>query len=189
MTAFPDWMLALPEEGLTAEEYDRMPAEQCRNIEIVDGKIIVSPSATPRHNIIIREIANALTAAVTSPWHVTSDVDLRIADVPLLNRRPDVLVFQGDLDELPVRPHQVLLAVEVMSKGSVTTDRIDKPAEYASVKIPHYWRLERDGDELVAYTYAHDSTKGAYIPSGTYRGRLKTDRPLSVDIDLDILLR
>jgi hypothetical protein len=52
VTALAEWMLTLPEEGVTAEEYDRMPED-----------------------------------------------------------------FEGDPDELPVRPQQVLLAVEIMSKG------------------------------------------------------------------------
>jgi Uma2 family endonuclease len=90
-----------------------MPEEICRRVEIVDGSIIVSPSATPRHNRIARLPANALEEAAPAPWQVTTDVDLRIADVPLHNRRPDVLVFDGDPDELPIRPQQVLLAVEL----------------------------------------------------------------------------
>jgi NAD(P)H-dependent FMN reductase len=67
----------------------------------------VSPSATPRHNRIARLLANALEDAAPTPWQVTTDVDLRISDVPLHNRRPDVLVFSGNPDELPVRPQQV----------------------------------------------------------------------------------
>ena len=89
MVALPEWMLALPEEGVTAEEYDRMPEEICMRIEIVDGSIIVSPSTTPRHNRIARLLANALEAAIPAPWQVTTDVDLRLSDVPLHNRRPD----------------------------------------------------------------------------------------------------
>ncbi|MFL6052383.1 MAG: Uma2 family endonuclease [Actinoallomurus sp.] len=113
MAALPEWMLSLPEEGVTAEEYDRIPEEICRRIEIIDGSIIVSPSATPQHNRIARLFANALEAAAPTPWQVTTDVDLRLAGVPLHNRRPDVLVLEGDPDALPIRPQQVLLAVEI----------------------------------------------------------------------------
>ena len=91
MAALPDWMLMLSEEGLTAEEYDRMPEDICMRIEIVDGSIIVSPSATPRHNRIARMLANSIEEAAPAPWQVTTDVDLRLSDVPLHNRRPDYL--------------------------------------------------------------------------------------------------
>ncbi|MEV5712154.1 Uma2 family endonuclease [Actinoallomurus sp. NPDC052274] len=187
MAALPEWMLSLPEEGVTAEEYDRMPEEICRRIEIVDGSIIVSPSATPRHNRIARLFANALEAAAPAPWQVTTDVDLRLADVPLHNRRPDVLVFDGDPDVLPVRPHQVLLAVEIMSKGSVSADRLDKPAEYAVVGIPHYWRVEQQNSGLITYTHILNATTRSYASSGAHTGVLKTDQPFPVAIDLDAL--
>ena len=67
MTALPDWMLTLPEEGVTAEDYDRMPEEICRRIEIVDGSIIVSPSAPPRHNRTARMLPNRLEEAAPAP--------------------------------------------------------------------------------------------------------------------------
>ncbi len=64
MTALPEWRLTLPEEGITAEEYDRLPEEISRRIEIVDGSIIVSPSATARYNRIARLLANRLEEVV-----------------------------------------------------------------------------------------------------------------------------
>jgi Uma2 family endonuclease len=188
MTALPEWMLTLPEEGITAEQYDRLPEEICRRIEIVDGSIIVSPSPTPRHNRIARLLANRLEELAPPPWRVTTDVDLRIADVPLHNRRPDVVVFGGDPDVLPIRPLQVLLVVEIMSKGSINADRIDKPAEYASVDIPHYWRLEREGGGLICYTHIFNRTTQSYVASGAHVGVLKTEHPFAMDIDLDSLL-
>ncbi|MBA9007892.1 Uma2 family endonuclease [Thermomonospora cellulosilytica] len=188
MTSFPEWMLTLPEQGLTAEEYDRMPEESCRNIEIVDGRIVVVPSATPAHNRLIWKLAHLLEQAAPAPWQVTVDVDLRISDVPLNNRRPDVLVFQGDPDSLPVRPPQVLLAVEVMSKGSVSTDRLDKPAEYAAAGIPHYWRVEREGAGLIVYTHVLNRTTSTYADAGAYSGLLKVEQPYPVEMDLNALL-
>jgi Uma2 family endonuclease len=187
VTALPEWMLTLPEEGVTAEEYDRMPAELCRRIEIVDGSIIVSPSATPRHNRIARLLANALEEAAPSPWQVTTDVDLRIADVPLHNRRPDVLVFTGDPDRLPIRPQQVILAVEIMSKGSVNADRLDKPAEYATAGIAHYWRVEREDAGLIVYSHILNPTTRTYASSAAHSALLKVEHPFPVAIELDRL--
>lgn len=187
MTALPEWMLTLPEEGVTAEEYDRMPADLCRRIEIVDGSVIVSPSATPRHNRMARLLANALEAAVSTPWQVTTDVDLRIADVPLHNRRPDILVFDGDPDRLPIRPDQVLLAVEIMSKGSINADRLDKPVEYATAGIPHYWRVEREGNGLIVYCHILNPTTRTYVALGAHSSVLKVEHPFPVAIDLDAL--
>ena len=41
----PEWM----HSQITAAEYDSWTAEQCAGIEIVDGMIVVSPSASKRH--------------------------------------------------------------------------------------------------------------------------------------------
>jgi hypothetical protein len=98
-----------------------------------------------------------------------------------------VLVFSGDPDELPVRPQQVILAVEIMSKGSINADRLDKPAEYGVAGIPHYWRVEQEGSELVASTYELDTAKKTYIALGRYSGALKAEAPFPVTVDLDAL--
>jgi Uma2 family endonuclease len=97
-TALPVWMT----EQLTAKAYEALPEELCRAIEIIDGAIVVSPAPTRRHQDITRRLANALDHACPSHLRVSIDVDLRLADVPLLNRRHDVLVYSAGLpdDEL-----------------------------------------------------------------------------------------
>lgn len=45
MTALPDWM-DLP-NGLGAEQYEALPEDICRRIEIVDGAIIVNAAHAP----------------------------------------------------------------------------------------------------------------------------------------------
>ncbi|MFD0855574.1 Uma2 family endonuclease [Actinomadura adrarensis] len=188
MGALPEWMLSLPKEGITAEHYDQMPVEDCRNIEIVDGRIVVCPSQTPHHNLIALRLTHDLDRQLPEPWQVTSHVDLRISEFPLTNRRPDILVFRGNPDELPIVPTNVLLAAEIMSQSSVSTDRLDKPAEYASAGIPYFWRFELEGDELIAYTYICDSTTKTYGEPDVHKLTLKTARPFPIEIDLAALL-
>jgi hypothetical protein len=60
---------------------------------------------------------------------VTTGVDLRLSDRPLHNRRPDVLVFDGDPDELPagyslIGAHSGALAVEAPFAVSVDLDAL-----------------------------------------------------------------
>ena len=50
----PQWMHA----QVTAEEYESWPEEQCAGIEIVDGMVVVSPSASKRPNRLARVLAN-----------------------------------------------------------------------------------------------------------------------------------
>jgi Uma2 family endonuclease len=189
MTALPDWM-DLP-DGLSAEDYEALPEEICRRIEIVDGAIIVSAAPRRLHQNICRRLANALEAVCGPGLTVSTDVDLRLRDIPLLNRRPDAVLYDSSLpDEAVLRPQHCTLVVEVMSPGSVTTDQTDKPAEYAAARITHYWRVEHDSAEktLSVFCYRLDPTTGAYASAGVHTGKMIVSDPVSLTIDLTTLL-
>ena len=80
----PAWM----HQQVTAEQYAAWTQEQCAGIEIVDGMVLVSPSASKRPNRLARLLANALDAAAGPDWNADIDFDVRLQDVPLNNRRP-----------------------------------------------------------------------------------------------------
>ncbi|MDW5323226.1 Uma2 family endonuclease [Plantactinospora sp. KLBMP9567] len=71
-------------------------------------------------------------------------------------REPDVLVYRADVasDRHFLLPHEVLLAVEIVSPGTRRTDRFSKPAEYAAAGIAGYWRVEQDPVRVYAYRLA-----------------------------------
>lgn len=189
MTALPDWM-DLP-DGLSAADYEALPEEICRRIEVVDGAIIVSAAPRRLHQDIARRLANALEAACRPGLAVSTDVDLRLRDVPLLNRRPDVVVYDASLpDDAVLRPRHCVLVAEVMSPGSVTTDQTDKPAEYAAAGIGHYWRMEHDPPERVlsVFCYRLDPTTGVYASAGVHSGKLTVTDPVTITIDLTTLI-
>jgi Putative restriction endonuclease len=101
----PQWM----HTQVTAVEYESWSAEQCAGIEIVDGMVVVGPSASKRHNRLARVLANALDAAAGPDWNADTDFDVRLQDVPLTNRRPDVVAYRADtIDITPTRPEHVL---------------------------------------------------------------------------------
>ncbi|UQU65748.1 Uma2 family endonuclease [Couchioplanes caeruleus] len=178
----PAWM----HEQVTAEQYATWTEEQCAGIEIVDGMVLVSPSASKRHNRLARLLANALDSAAGPDWNADTDFDVRLQDVPLNNRRPDVTVYRADaLDVSPTRPEHVLLVVEVVSPGSETTDRIVKADQYAKAGIQFYWRVEQTptGAPLV-YTYVLDPATGRYRDGDIFAGVVRVAVPFSVDVDL-----
>jgi Uma2 family endonuclease len=184
MTALPVWMT----EQLTAKAYEALSEELCRSIEVVDGAIVVSPAPTRRHQDIARRLANALEHACPPHLRVSTDVDLRLAEVPLLNRRPDVVVYRDELPDGEVlRPTDVTLVAEVISPGSLTTDRIDKHAEYASVGIAWYWRVDPAARTLSIYQ--HNCGLGAYQLAHEISGTARLTKPFPIDLDLTKILR
>jgi Uma2 family endonuclease len=183
MTALPVWMT----EQLTAEAYEALPEDVCRSIEVVDGAIVVSPALTRRHQVIARRLANALEHACPADLCVNTDVDLRLADVPLLNRRPDVVVYRASLpDDEVLRPVDVTLVAEVTSPGSVATDRIDKHAEYAAAGITWYWRIDPASGALSIYR--HNRALGAYQLTTEVSGVARIAEPFPMDLDLTSVL-
>lgn len=185
MTAVPSWHYSSP-DGLTAEEYEALPEEVCRRIEVVDGKVILSPSPRRTHQLVADELRSVLQAAAKPRFVAVTDVDLRLRDVPLLIRKPDIVVFDSSLpDDVPLRPRHCLLAVEVMSPGSVTTDQVDKPAEYAAAGIEHFWRVENCDDiqKLTIFRFRLEPTTHTYALVGASTGSLAVNDPLEVSVD------
>lgn len=178
----PEWMHA----QITAVEYESWSEEQCAGIEIVDGMVIVSPSASKRHNRLARILANALDSAAGPDWNADTDFDVRLQDVPLTNRRPDVVVYRADtIDITPTRPEHVLLVVEIVSPGSETTDRIVKFEQYARSGIPFYWRVELTATGIpLVYSYLLDTATGQYRDNDVFTGLVKAAVPFFVEIDL-----
>ncbi|MFJ2835700.1 Uma2 family endonuclease [Nocardia sp. NPDC087230] len=181
-TALPAWM----HQQITAAEYDSWSEEQSAGIEIVDGMVVVNPSASKRHNRLARMLANALDAASGPDWNADIDFDVRLQDVPLTNRRPDVVVYRADtIDLTPTRPEHVLLVAEVVSPGSETTDRIVKVDQYARAGIAFYWRIEQAATGVpLVYTYVLDPATMAYRTGDMFTGVVKVSAPFPVEIDL-----
>lgn len=187
MTALPEWMVSQP-EGLTAEDYDALPEEISRRIEVIDGVPRLSPSPSWPHQVVGRHLANAVETAVGPGYIVATDFDLRLRDVPLLVRRPDIVVFDASVpgNGRP-RPEHCLLVIELMSPGSVTTDRVDKPAEYATVGIQHYWRIEDVDEEdrtMTVFRYQLDPMTRTYAQVGIDTETLVVHNPVKLSIKL-----
>ena len=171
----------------TPADLEQLPEDiDWRRFEIVDGVLVVSPHATPRHDLAVAELIVALRPAVPGGYRVLGSamIDLhpsyRVPDVTILAER----VFRDDVHV--VAPVEVLLAVQIESPSSITTDRITKPAQYAAAGIAHYWRLETA--PLHLHTYRLDGD--VYSPNGSWSaGEIAAvEEPFRVAVDLAALL-
>lgn len=188
MTALPDWMVGSDDGLITAADYEALPEEVCRRIEIVDGMVVASPSPRRTHQNIAYSLVPVLKEATTPRFNTVGDVDLRLRDVPLLNRRPDIVVYEASLpDDEILRPEHCLLVIEIMSPGSVTTDQIDKPAEYAASGIRHFWRIEHDEQGISVFRYQLDPMTRTYALVGLDKDKLSIEDPIVLDLDLETL--
>jgi Uma2 family endonuclease len=186
-----DWEF-MSEEGWTfdqAQELD-LPFDW----ELVDGMIVVRGRAMLWHNQVRDELRDALKQARTMPLKVVTESCVMLDKENV--RQPDVIVYDPtglNLFETECVPiSNVTLAIEVVSPGSRSQDRVLKPAQYAAAKVPYYWRVELQRDnQLAVHEYWLNADTRSYIPRPerpVHRRELTTDLPFPLKIDLADLL-
>ncbi|MGH3897736.1 MAG: Uma2 family endonuclease [Pseudonocardiaceae bacterium] len=79
-----------------------------------------------------------------------------------------------------------LVAVEIISPGTGTTDRVTKMYEHADVGIPHYWLVDLDKPvTLTAYTLVDGNYEHV---AGDIAGTVTMSSPVRVTLSLDALI-
>jgi Uma2 family endonuclease len=170
----------------TEADYLALPGDRGR-IELLDGGLLVNPSASSRHQRLSSRLWLALETARPQGTEVLEAVNLRVAPSRILV--PDLMVVtEPGSDRIMWDPADVLLVIEIVSPGSVAADRAIKPPLYASAGIPHYLRieLERWGPSAVSYRLEG----GAYaVVAQTRPGQvLRQEQPFPAEVDLTALL-
>jgi Uma2 family endonuclease len=145
MTTLPAWTSDPESLTLTEEQYDALPDQVRKMIEVIDGHVIFCQSGTPEHSDVGRRLANRLEAAWPGQpcTRVSTDIDVhfvkrRRSDGKLSFRRPDVSVYRCIERGAKLTAPDALLVVEIVSPGSGYTDTVDKLAEYAYEGMPIY---------------------------------------------------
>jgi Uma2 family endonuclease len=174
----------LPASGdWTTDDLDALP-EDGRRRELIDGVLIVSPSPTRFHQTMAGRLMVALSADCPPEYDVTQGVEVRITKRRSLT--PDVLVATAEAaarNPSHFLPHEAVLAIEIVSPGSVTMDRITKPALFAQAGVPFYWRIEIE-DGIVVHTHQLDSTAEVYRPTGIFTDVIEIDQPWPIRLPI-----
>jgi len=175
-----------PPGGLTVDDLDDFP-EDGRRRELLDGVLLVSPSPGTAHQVIAMRLGVFLEETCPPEYHVTQGVDIVMSRRRLLV--PDVLVTTDEAATRRQRkyePHEVVLAVEIVSPSSEAMDRILKPALYAQAGIPFYWRIEV-AHRLTVHTYQLNPAGDVYRPQGEFATTVKLAEPWPIDIPVSRL--
>lgn len=134
----------------TVEDVLDLPSDAPR-VELRDGVMTAVPSPTGAHQKI-----NVLLAS----WlmrHAPDELETLMAVGVAMSLRdtlePDAVLLRRpvELDHHLYDPADVVLAVEIVSRGTKRRDRFEKPAVYAAAGVPHYWRIEQDPVHVFAY--------------------------------------
>lgn len=177
----------------TLDEFLALPEDLPVKVDLVEGRLRVWPRPSPGHQLIARRMAAAIEAAAGADWQVITDVGLLFSEHPT---KPTVhcadaavIASSHDLWDYEIRPHEVLLVVEVVSRSTRRKDRVENPHHCAKAGISYYWRVEtpRTSDGLRVFTYRLDG--GIYVPSGEFGDLLKVEEPFPPEFEVPGLIR
>jgi Uma2 family endonuclease len=179
-----------PEGGWTADDLDRLPNLPAHT-ELIDGILVLVCPRTLFHLRTMRLLATVLLDKAPDELDVLQDFTVTLDRHNRLE--PDVLVFRAGADTGPkdtrLLPHDVILAIEVVSEDSVARDREMKPLKYAKAGIRHFWRVEENDGLPVVYVYELDPATAAYTPTGIFHDKLELTVPFPIEVDLTAIDR
>lgn len=166
----------------TEDEYLALP-EDNRRIELLDGGLLVNPSPSGPHQRLSSHLWLALSKAAPAGLEVIAAINVRVAPGRILI--PDLAVVTNPGADLTVWPvDEVAMVVEIMSPGSVATDRAIKPELYARGGIAHYLRVElgRLGPKALLYGLEHGRLVQTVRSEPGEQLRLTQPFPVALDL-------
>ncbi|NVI85861.1 Uma2 family endonuclease [Actinomadura sp. BRA 177] len=195
---FPAWATDPYSLLITQEEYEALPEDVSKAIEVVDGSVVVCESPSPEHQRIMMNLCYALKAARPSGGpciDVLPDTDVyyvephsHISDKArrFTMRRPDISILHCIERGSKLTSADVFTAVEIAGSDSRQRDFQDKKAEYAGQRIPVYLIVVLDAEETInsVEEYRLDWSGRSYQLAMVHRDVLATELPEGMKVNV-----
>jgi Uma2 family endonuclease len=165
----------------TEADYFALP-EDNRRLELLDGALLMSPSASGPHQLLSSRLWLALERARLRGMRVFEAINVRLGSGRILI--PDVAVVRHDrVDFTVLDAAEIAMVLEIVSPGSVAVDRAIKPRLFAEAGIPYYVRIE-----LAGSTAAVGHLVGERYQVAAADPVLRMTEPFPAEIDLAALV-
>jgi Uma2 family endonuclease len=162
--------MAMPQADLPSAEPELADLEQLwqsldlpgHRVELVDGQIVVSPTASRGHSNVVTELIDQFADVRRHGWERHTNLTVHI---PATRERliPDLAIVPGDapgFGENELLAPGVLLVAEVVSPHSRREDRDIKPRAYAEGGVPLYLLIDRLTSPPAVTLFSHPSADG-----------------------------
>ncbi len=160
--------------------------------EIIDGELIVSPRPSRKHVYATSALGNEIGPAYHSGrggpggWIILIEPEIGLGKdilVPdLAGWKKERLPASEDHNWISVRPDWIC---EVLSPGTLGTDRVKKIRIYAQHEVPHLWLIDPIEKILEVYRFQ----AGSFTVAGVYaeNDKVKAEPFPEIEIDLTSL--
>ncbi|WP_240506539.1 Uma2 family endonuclease [Thermoactinospora rubra] len=196
--SLPAWVTDPSSFVITEEQYEALPSEIARSIEVVDGRVIFCESPTRAHQRVVGNLFIALRdARPPDPClEVVSEMDVRFDYTHsqatdegrrFTFRRPDITVHRCLDLEARLTSSSVVTVIEVTSSNA-QTDVIDKKGEYAAQRIPAYLIVVLAGTKVDSVEeYRLDWSGRNYQLAAIHREELDVELPEGVKLKIPLV--
>lgn len=132
---------------LDYDDYVRLPCDDGKRYEVLDGRLYVTPAPSPLHQRLSRRLLRRLEdyfegRGLGEVFYAPIDVVLAPHDIV----EPDLVVVAhpGQISSRAIEGAP-LLVVEILSPSTRRRDRGIKLRRYAALGVIHYWIVDPDG--------------------------------------------
>lgn len=187
-----DWAASAEAELADLEQVWQQLDIPGHRVEIIDGEIVVSPSASLWHSGAVDELIDALIDVKRKHgWRIHTNVTVHIAEtrerlIPDLMIAPKDAPRFGDNELLA---HGVLLVAEVVLPSSQRRDRVAKPRAYAQGGVPLYLLIDQLPDPATVTLFSAPAGTSYRACDRAEAGRaLRLPEPFGIALDTRKLL-
>ncbi len=164
-------MSVLP-RPLTDVDFDALPPEDGKRLELIDGELIVSPAPITDHQDLSLDVTLLIAPHVRTRRLgrvFVAPYDVRLT--PYDTVQPDVVFVAGARVGI-ITPKRIEgapdLVVEITSPDSRVRDRIRKFRLYEAAGVREYWYVDAQERTLTIYVLDEDGRYEAVPADGTH---------------------
>jgi Uma2 family endonuclease len=122
--------------------------------ELIDGEIVLNPTATNRHQVIVGRLIHELLKAhdsLNGSWEVMPGISTFVQDDAHNEPIPDVMIVPT-LNEVSNSTFEAMVVFEVLSPFSLRRDMVHKRNFYTRIEsLTHYVVLAQDKREAIIF--------------------------------------
>jgi len=161
-------------------------------VELLDGQLVVSPTASRWHSSAVYSLTEALIDKTRSRgWELHTNLTVHVA-ATRERLIPDLMVAPKDapgFGDNELLGDGILLVAEVVSPHSQRRDRVAKPRVYAQARVPLYLLIDQLTDPATVTLFS-DPSEDSYrtCEAATAGQPLRLPEPFGISLNTRRLL-